>query len=366
MFVFNTGNKTVSIIDAESDELVRTVHLGATSSFPSNQYSPRLVDSSRRTLWLNVDGGVLGVDAESLEEVARVETGAAANWVNLSPDGEHVAVSAREPAHEQLRIDADPDSERFGTVTGRIRRAEGYDGPRDGPGPCDVSFGPDGRYAYVPDIFGDTVSVVAMDRFEVVAQVDVDPALDGADAASPYMGTVSWDGRYWVVENDEGEHGTVSIWDVSSPTEPAELARLTESDGLGESPLTDEIGPDSETAYVFTPGTEDVTVIDLRSREVVERIPVGGRAFVGTWGPDREKLYVPVQTSDAVKVIDHSEQAVVETVSVGPKPYGATAGAVRPRPTTTGRLQSAIASLGLLDGESTYCIGSCHCGMDTD
>jgi len=38
VFVFNTGDRTVSVIDAAADELVTTAYLGATSSFPSNQF----------------------------------------------------------------------------------------------------------------------------------------------------------------------------------------------------------------------------------------------------------------------------------------------------------------------------------------
>jgi hypothetical protein len=57
---------------------------------------------------------------------------------------------------------------------------------------------------------------------------------------------------------------------------------------------------------VFTPGSEDVTVVGLAAGEVRGRIDLGGRAFVGTWDPGREKLYVPVQTANEVAVIDHA------------------------------------------------------------
>ena len=96
------------------------------------------------------------------------------------------------------------------------------------------------------------------------------------------MGTVSWDGEYLVVENDEGAYGTESIWDVSDPTRPEERVRLTEADGLGRIPLTNEIGPNSRTSYVFTPGSEDATVLDLDAGEVATRIDLGGQAFTGT------------------------------------------------------------------------------------
>ena len=363
VYVFNTGERTMSVIDSTTDERLATTMIGTTASFPSNQYTPTLVSAPGDTLWLNVAGGVRAIDATSLETVAYVETGSDANWLERTPSGERLIVSAREPAHTQFRIVADSETEAFGEVTGRIDRTENYAGARGGPGPCDVTIGPEGAYAFVPDLYGSTLTVLDVEAFEVVARREVDPVLDGAASANPYMGTVSWNGEYLVVENDEGAYGTESIWDVSDPTRPEERVRLTETDGLGRSPLTNEIGPGSRFSYVFTPGTEDLTVLDLDAGEVTTRIDLSGQAFTGTWNRSRRKLYVPVQTANVVRVIDHESRTVTGTISVGSKPYGATAGAVRPAPTRTRNAMAALASVGLSGGgEPTYCIGNCHCG----
>jgi YVTN family beta-propeller protein len=364
VFVFNTDDKTVSIIDAASDEVVATPHLGATASFPSNQFAPRLTDGPDDPLWLNVDRGVRALEVGTLSEVASIETGSGANWQELTPDGTHLVVSAREPAHAQYRIDADPTSESFGEITAKLDRTdEGGRGDRDGPGPCDVTMHPDGKYAYVPDIFGDTLSVIDVEQFELVNQISVDPVGD-ADAARPWMATAAWNGKVMLVENSEGETGTESIWDVSDPTAPTETERLTSDDGLGERPLTSEIGPDSRIGYVFTPGTEDVTVIDLDAGAVTNRIDLGGEAFVGTWGPSRERLYVPVQTNDEVKVIDYASREVTATIPVGGSPYGATAATVRPEEDAAANLLGTLATLGveLSETGTSYCIGKCGCG----
>lgn len=364
VFVFNTGDDTVSIIDAADDEVVATPHLGLTASFPSNQFAPTLTDARDDPLWLNVGRGVRAVEVESLSTVASIETGSGANWQELTPDGTHLVVSAREPAHTLYRIDADPSSESFGEITARIDRTdEGGRGDRDGPGPCDVTVHPDGEYAYVPDIFGDTLSVVDIEAFELEAQIPVSPTGD-AEAAGPWMATAAWDGDAMLVENDEGETGTESVWDISDPAAPAETARLTSADGLGKRPLTSEIGPDSRTGYVFTPGSDDLTVIDLDAGVVTDRIDLGGSAFVGTWGPNRERLYVPVQTNDEVKVVDHASGEVTATIPVGSKPYGATAATVRPREDAAANLLGTLAALGveLSETGTSYCIGNCACG----
>lgn len=361
VFVFNTGDMTVSLVDPADDEVVATTHLGATSSFPSNQYTPRLADGEGEVLWLNVAEGVRAVRVDTLETVAEIETSSGANWQERSPDGAHLVVSAREPTHRNLRIDADPDSDTFGEVTGEIDRSDEEPiGDQEGVGPCDVTFGPDGEYAYVPDLYGDTLTVLRVDPFEIATQVEVEPV--EAEHAQPWMGTAGWGGDVLMVENDEGEHNTESIWDVGDPESPEELARLTADDGLGAGALTSEIGPDDEVAYVFTPGTEDVSVVDIPERAVTDRLDLGGEAFTGTWDPARESLYVPVQTADEVAVIDPDERAIVDRIEVGSAPNGATAGSFRPDPDAIDRAMAAFASLGAIEGgEPTHCVGECCC-----
>jgi len=369
VFVFNTGDGTVTVIDTATDSVVGTRHLDLTASFPSNQFTPRIASDPGAPLWLNVDRGVRALSAGHLADLARVETGTGANWQELTPDGSHLIVSAR-GSHAQVRVDADPASETFGEVTAEIDRSdEGGRGDEDGPGPCDVTVHPDGEYAYVPDLYGDTLTVVDIAAFEIETQVPVDPVADGGGgAAAPWMATAAWDGDRLLVEHSEGESGTESIWDTSDPATPVELTRLTAADGLGRRPLTSEIGPDSTTGYVFTPGSNDVTVVDLEGEGVRERIDLGGSAYAGTWGPDREKLYVPVRSNDEVAVVNHATGAITARLDVGARPYGATAARVRPPVDGERSALTALASMGVdaSPAETSYCIGECACGHRLD
>jgi len=363
VYVFNTEDDTISIVDVDSDEVVATVPTRFTASFPSNQYTPTLTDASTDPLWLNVGRGVRAVAVGSLGDVAAVETGAGANWQELTPDGESLLVSAREPAHTQFKIDGDPASDDFGTVTAEIDRTdEGGRGDNEGPGPCDITVHPDGAYAYVPDLFGDTLTVLDVEAFEITDQTTVDPVGDAA--AAPWMGTVAPDGETLLVEHNEGSSGTESIWDTSDPGAPEELVRLTSEDDLGGGPLTSEIGPDSATGYVFTPGTNDVTVIDLAAQSVTDRLDLGGSAFTGTWGPDHEKLYVPVRSSDEMAVIDHASGEITTRIPVGARPYGATAATVRPQNPPTEGAPTDASIQQLLGAGTSYCIGECACGHE--
>jgi len=362
VFVSNTGDGSVTIIDAEDREVVETRTIGVATSFPSNQFTPQLADAAGDPLWVNAGDGVRALAAGTLAELARLDTGSGANWQELTPDGQHLLVSAREPAHTQYRLDTDPGSETFGEVTGELdRTSEGGRGDEEGPGPCDVTVHPDGAYAYVPDLFGDTLTVLDVENFEIETQIDVESS-DGVPP-EPWMGTAAWDGASLLIEHNEGDAGSESIWDVSDPAEPVERARLTPDDGMGEGPLTSEIGPDSAFGYVFTPGSNDVTVVDIEAGEVEMRLDLGGAAFAGTWGPDREFLYVPVQSAGEVAVIDAAERSIVDRLGTGPEPYGATAATVRPAE-GEGAGNSTAERLAALTGsyETTYCVVDCACG----
>jgi len=372
VYVSNTGDATLSVIDAAADELLGTVDVGAAASFPANQYGTAAGDDYG-VLWFNVSGGVEAYDAATLDRTAAVETGHGPNYPNLSPDGDHLLVAAGgtttldpDPAdpesHRYLRIDADPESDGFGEVTGEIET--GY------VGPCDVTLAADGEHAFGVDINGETLRVLRVDPFETVAEVDVGDPVSGGRVL-PFMCTASFAGDLLFVENGEGElgpggdrAGSESIWDVSDPENPAELARLTREDGLPGMPITSEVGPESEAAYLFVPGA-GVTVVDAADRAVETTLDVGGTALGGAWGPRREKLYVPVQDANHVAVIDHDAREVATTVDVGEAPTGAVGGTVRPDVDGIPALLGSLASLGVGVGRSTptYCPeGNCYCG----
>ena len=366
VLVFNTGDMTVSVVDAAAQEVVETTHVGFTSTFPSNQYAPDLVDSASESVWGNVDRGVRAFGPASLAERARIDTGSGANWQELTPDGRHLLVSAREPAHTQYKVDADPDSDSFGEVLAELDRSEeGGRGDNDGPGPCDITVEPDGEYAFVPDLYGDTLTVLDVEAFEIETQVEVDPRKGdgegGGGAPQPWMGTVDPRGERMLVEH---RSGIETAWDVSDPTAPAEIARFGRGDGLGDGPLTSEISADGSTGYVFTRGSEDVTVVDLDALEIAGRIDLGGSGFTGTWDPAREFLYAPVRGENVVRIIEDATGEVTATLDVGERPYGATALGVLPDPEPTGTAEAAASRLGLDDEGTAYCIGECACGHE--
>nr|WP_224214696.1 hypothetical protein [Natrinema longum] len=93
MYVFNNGDRTVTVIDAEADERLESPFIDTTASFPANQYGTS-ADSAYDVCWLNVSGGVRAFDQHTLEEVGHVETGYEPNYPNLTPDEQHLLVAS--------------------------------------------------------------------------------------------------------------------------------------------------------------------------------------------------------------------------------------------------------------------------------
>lgn len=357
VFVFNTGEGTVSIIDADAQELVTNQFLGATSSWPANQFV--IANPDIKTLWMNVEGGVAGFDPDNLEEAADVQTGSDKNWQEVTPDGAHLLVGVREPEHKYVRVDADPASDSFGEITGEI--------PRDGDAPCDMTIGADGEYAYVPDRAADRLTVLQVDPFEIAAEVDLDPVKD-VETVRPYMCTASWDGEYLALENQEGEDNTESIFDISDPEAPTEITRLTQDDGIGRSPVSSEFSAASDRLYLFTVDSESITVVDLDGPSVTGEIELAGQSWTGSWDPDRETLYASIVDEDRVVAIEDESQEITTEFEVGRAPRGVTARReVNPPVNGAGEMQASLAGLGIgFDGMTeTYCDGTCHCGTGT-
>ena len=372
VYVFNTGDRTVSVLDAEADELVTTEFLGSTASFPANQYGTS-AESDYEPLWLNTDSGALAVDPSDFSGLAEVETGFGSNYPNLTPDGEYLIIASggslgMDPDPEEpedqfyYRVDANRDSESFGEVTDEVQ--VGYDGP------CDMTVGPDGEYAYAVDVANETITVLQVDPFEIATRVGVGESITEGGDVLPFMCTASFDGEYLLVENGEGELGpegersaSESIWDISDPENPEEITKITPEDGLPGLAITSEIDPDSEVGYLFIPG-EGVGVVDIQAGEYQETLDIGGNAIAGAWGPNREKLYVPVQSENQVAVIDNGDREVTATVDVGEAPAGAAASTVRPDQSVISSMRTSLAEVGvtLTDTRATYCYPDCYCG----
>lgn len=333
VFVFNTGDKTVSIIDAAKDEVVKTAFVDTTASWPSNQWI-----SKGDYLWLNTAKGVQAFKVSELKPIKTIQTGSNANWQEVTPDGKFLIVSARE-SDRQYKIVADPESPDFLSIVARLDTYKGA-------GPCDITVGHHGRFGFIPDLYGSTFAVMDIERFERLV-FPTEPVVAAAEEVKPFMATVSPDGKYVFVETFEGGTGTEMIWDVSAPKDPVEVRRLTQKEGLGINPWSDEFTPDGRYNFIINRGSGDITVVDLDDLEIVNTIPIAsdGKPPTGDFSPAGDKFYVSLPPKDRVAVVDVEKQKVIKTIEVGPGPAGVV-GVRAPVPAVERALPSSVSKAG--------------------
>ena len=184
-----SGGNEVAVVDLAQAEVIGRI---ATGAFP---HGLRLSPDGSELYVANVeDGSVSVIDTQSLAEAARIPVGAAPVQVAFTPDGERVYVSLR----DENRVAVIDTATR--EVTGRIEV---------GPNPIQLIATPDGRQVYVANqgteaAPNDTVSVIDTATGEVAKTLKTGLGAHGV--------TVSADGAFVFVTNTAAD--TVSVIDV--------------------------------------------------------------------------------------------------------------------------------------------------------
>jgi DNA-binding beta-propeller fold protein YncE len=310
------GSPSVSVIDPDTLQVLATVPLAGSYSFPATRW-----DFERDLIWAGgPNDAVHAWRLSSGERVLELPTGSGQNYTELTPDGRHLIVAARF-ADRYLKVSADPDSSDFGEV---VAEFDTY----GGASPCDMTLTADGAFAYAPDRGGDTITTVRLDPFERASVTPVE-SFDGAPL-EPYMATVSPTSNVLLVENAIVEGGSTtgseSIFDLSDPANPVEVARLSREDGLGVGPITSEITLDGRFGLVICRDSSELSVVDTESFEVTHRVafPQGSNPLTGTfvYGGEGDRFFVPLPGRDAVAVVSVPEFELLELVPVGARPMG--------------------------------------------
>ena len=316
--VSNAGDAdgpSVSLIAPGTLEVLATVPLAGSYTLPATRW-----DFARDLIWAGRNESVVAYRLSTGEQVAEVPTGSRQNYTEITPDGRWVLNAARFSDSFQ-KIGADPDQADFGRVVAEFST---YEGAR----PCDMTILSDGRYAYAPDRGGDTLSVLSVESFERIAEISV--ASSGDAPLEPYMATVSPAGGTLLVENaivrGGSDTGSESIFDLTDPMRPEEVARLTTEDGLGVGPLTSEITEDGRWGIVICRDSSELSILDLPNRAFATSVsfPEGSNPLTGTFsrGTAGEMFFVPLPGRDAVAAVSVPDFEVVSLIAVGARPTG--------------------------------------------
>lgn len=275
---------TLTVIDTAAGEVVRQIELGRREA-----QEPGEGKSGRYQRFLRPHG------------------------IAFLPDGDRVVVTT-EMQRRLLVVDV-----RRGTVLAAIPTAANISHM--------VALGGGATRAYVANIGGGSVSIVDLEKGELVKVVETGAGAEGI-AVHPARPEV------WVANRSAD---TLSVIDAESLEEVAELP-------CGKFPIRVAFTPDGARALVSCAHDGTVEVWDVTGRERAKTISMdekpledaeGERLFSGTFEnspvpvgilvqPDGAFAYVANTQADVVTVIDLKELAIARRLKVGPEPDGMT------------------------------------------
>jgi len=235
----------IGVVDLRSQRLISTYPSGADPETFALSHDGRMLYVS------NEDSSQLSaVDLAAGTVRATVAVGTEPEGVAVSRDDRTVYVTC-ETANEVYVIDAQRMTTLARIPTARRPRALLLAGHR----------------GYATDEFGAALTVFSTDDYQVLKTITLgDPQI-----VRP-MGIASRDGRRLIVTT--GRFGALLEVD-------AEQGRITRTVGqVGKRPWGVALSRDGETAYTANGPSGDVSVIDLKSGRIVQRIAVGG----SPWG----------------------------------------------------------------------------------
>lgn len=315
IYVCNQGSATVSILDANTHDVIDTVDLQALG-FSENAKPHHAVAEPDGSFWylsLIAENTVLKLNPEN-EIVGRVEM-ETPGMLAIQPSGNLLFVgrsmsAVNPPKSLGLVNRGDMSMEMIGTFF---------------PRPHALTLSADGNRAFVASLA--TNQMLSLDA----STQDIELTRLGGDTQTLVQFAATPDGSTLIGGGQVT--GQLLFFDASDP------ANITVTDTLnvGAMPWHPVISPDGATAYVPVKGANEVVVVDIASRSITKRISGNGLAqpHGSALSPNGRFLYVTNNNSKGtyaptgddpkagtVVVIDTESNEIVSVIETGRNPTG--------------------------------------------
>ena len=281
------------------------------------------------------------IDIETLEVVRTIPTGERPRGITFSSDYSVLYICASDSDAVQVM---DP-------VSGEIL----HDLP-SGEDPEQFVLHPNGRHLYIANEDDAITTVVDTETREVIAQINVGIEPEGmavspngkiAITTSETTNMAHWidtetrelfantlvdsrprhaefvkDGTELWVSSEIG--GTITVFDVATQAEKAKIE--FEVSGVHPDrvqPVGFEFTAGDETAFVALGPSNHVAVVNAQTYEVEDYILVGRRVWHMAFNGDRSMLFTTNGVSGDVTVIDVADRKAIKSIKVGRFPWGA-------------------------------------------
>ncbi len=255
-------------------------------------------------------------DALPIEQIMTIR-----RWIAegaRGPDGE-VPLSGENRARIFVTCQSEDLVATIDRATGLISRFIPVGSRPDVEAPHNILLSPDGSSFYVVLIASGRVEKYDARTFERLGSVEV--------GLSPSQLRITSDGRRLYSSNFDQTFQQPFIYTFeSSMTGPVESIDIE-----GNAPHGITFGAEEKFLYTMNAGSDDISVVDLATREVVARIPITpGSPPAPAGGALHEpyqseiasdgNLWVTCRKSGEVRVVDLSERRVIDSITVGSRP----------------------------------------------
>lgn len=290
IFVLNKQADSLSIVDAKSVEVIASIQIGR------EPHELAITPDGGKIYVSNVgDDSISVFDLETLAETKKIISPEFSfpHGIAFIPDAK-IALVTSERAQKIVIIDSQND-EILRSIDTKER------------GTHMVVSDSIGRWAYFTNRDSDSVSVMDLENFSLVAVIPVGSGAEGI-ALSP-DNTQLWTG--------DRRGNTVTVIDTKS-------REVIEQLPAGNAPMRVAFSPDGTKVFVSNSASADVWIYDAETREHIDSVNVGGRPAGIVFADDGAMAYVASGTEGAVYVIDTLLLTVTEKVAVGRGPDGIT------------------------------------------
>jgi len=172
--------------------------------------------------------------------------------------------------------------------------------------PHEVAITPDKKISYVTNAGGNSVSVIDNEKMEEIERIHHE------DFKFPHGVGVSKDGKKLFIT------ATYSDKTFIISTKNNEVEKVIDTHQHKTHMVY--FSRDKETIYIPNIGSNNITVFDVNSEEVVEHFPVGNGPEGAAVDNDDKLLYVANQHDNVVCIYDLEDYSLVKEIKVGSLP----------------------------------------------
>lgn len=291
-YIPNAGDGTISVIDTEKDEVVKTIKV-------DSQLSDGIEVSldGKQIFTGNYDKGELFIiNADSGKVENKITIGKNLHGIDITPNGRYLYLASGDLKEGEQYNHIQVFDIKSQKIIKEIKTSS--------KSPAHIDFSKDGSLAYVSNVMSNDISLIDTKEMEIIATIPV--------GNIPNEVEPSKDDKYLYVANVTD--GTISVVDIIKQQEIKTIKVGEGTHGLA-------LSPHGKFLYASNRSSNDLIKLNLDKYEITKRVTTGETANHVSYVPDSKKLYVTNKDSNDLTVVDDESFEVIKKIKLGKTPH---------------------------------------------